>query len=533
MEYNRIIYPERAEYLNEEKFSSYRIFLDHWNDLTNKLKSNFEESILRRVSKTLIVYGGQSSGKTLLARKLAQDIGITQKAIQTSRDALVYDSNNMWHRLVSGVGRSPELIQRNTGLTALIHIEDDKNWVKKSRDFCTGNTDRTCVIIADNCERDYFIQGLLQLTDQDFLQIGRTDALIKAAAQRFVALCRGELRGALITMFTNDDLFALAFEEAVNMQHSGLVEVSQIPLPGPKDKEAVIRVNTNRLNPFSYWYCLDRAGVEEKKRVFTSLRASTGFKDSFEAVDQAIQRATPTRMGRPPRKCLLTLFILTNVDNVQGLLDTLPFPNPEKTTNPNAAFDIASYKNDWSRPLGVETRSGLLLESEWNFRIILTGNHFTSLLLENSDPTLIKSFIDSSLTHHGPGTWATTFADYRTEMDSIATRILRVPLRDNTAFWSAGQVRSHDYERSLKAIYNSYNTSSQGFLQYRPDLIIEPYSPCAISSSPSSEDSAINDTIRRSAVVCEFTASKDFNITAIQTYMARKITNYIEVLQEQ
>ena len=34
-EYQRIVYPERAEYIADETvFRGYRIFLDHWNDIT-------------------------------------------------------------------------------------------------------------------------------------------------------------------------------------------------------------------------------------------------------------------------------------------------------------------------------------------------------------------------------------------------------------------------------------------------------------------------------------------------------------------
>ncbi|PKN22183.1 MAG: hypothetical protein CVU68_04935 [Deltaproteobacteria bacterium HGW-Deltaproteobacteria-3] len=81
MDYNRIIYPERAEYLNEEMFQSYKVFLDHWNDLATKLKSNFEETVLRRVSKSLIIFGEQSCGKTLLANKLTQDFKETEESV--------------------------------------------------------------------------------------------------------------------------------------------------------------------------------------------------------------------------------------------------------------------------------------------------------------------------------------------------------------------------------------------------------------------------------------------------------------------
>ena len=88
MKYNRIIYPERAEYLSEQKFRSYKVFLSHWNALSSKIKSNFEEARLRRVSKTLIVYGALNTGKTLLANKLSQDFISTAATLQAGLDMI-------------------------------------------------------------------------------------------------------------------------------------------------------------------------------------------------------------------------------------------------------------------------------------------------------------------------------------------------------------------------------------------------------------------------------------------------------------
>lgn len=530
MEYARIIYPERAEYLNENKFSDYKIFLDHWREITTKLKSNYEESHLRRVSKSLFIYGEQSTGKTLLAKKLAKDFQKTYDKLPN----VDYDDKNMWHRLVSGFGRSTSLIAENTPLTAVLHIEDQPNWIESAKTFCGSNTNRTCIIIADNCERDYFVQGILGIDDRDFLQIGRTDALIRSASQKFVALCRSELRGAMIILFTNDDIFALTFEEAVNQQHSGLVEIAHLPLPSAGDKEAIVRINTNRLNPFSYWYCLDRAGIDEKKRVYSSFHSKTGFKDSFESVDMAIQRATPSRVGRPPRKCLLSLFVMTNSNDVSSLINSLGFTNAEPNINAHMLLDIQTVKSGWAGRLGLTNREASLLESEWNFRIIVAGNQFVSTLLLSSPSSFqIKNIIDLSLTHHGPGTRQDTLSAYRDSMDSLLNHLATLPPGDNTTFWAAGQIRAHDYERKLRIFYPNYNTSTPGFLQYRPDLTLESYSPCHITSSTSDSDEHINDKIRRHALVCEFTASKEFSLLALQSYMSRKLPNYVEILQEQ
>lgn len=532
MDYNRIIYPERAEYLNEEMFRSYKVFLDHWNDLATKLKSNFEETALRRVSKTLIIFGEQSCGKTLLANKLTQDFSETEEIIREG--AIDYDQANIWHRIVSGFGKSTDLIAENTRSASLLHIESESDWITKAKTFCGSNSKRTCLVVADNCERHYFVQGLLGMSDEQFLQIGRTEAMVAAAAQRFVALCREELRGAMLVMFTNDDLFALAFEEEVNKQHKGLVETTTMPIPGPQEKETVVRVNTNRLNPFSYWYCLDRAGVNEKKNVLHAVTNAKGFKEVFEAVDRAIQKASPTRIGRPPKKCLLTLFLLTDQDDISGFIETLNIGDLDRNITPNPFVDVVTFKDGWATSFELGgARQARLLQSEWSFRIVLVGNPFVSLLLSRTAPDKAKNIIEYSLRYHGPGTQATTLESYRTEFDQLLSPCKTLPAMNLVPFWAAGQTRSLQYEQALREIFPTYNTGSAGFLGYRPDLVIEPYRVCELSLSASDDDPVINEAIRRHTIACEFTASKEFTLAAVQTYLNRKLPNYVEVLQEQ
>ncbi|MBV7470916.1 hypothetical protein [Aeromonas sp. sif0611] len=539
MEYTRIIYPERAEYLSEQKFRSYKVFLSHWDALTEKIKSNFEEAHLRRVSKTLIVHGAQSTGKTLLANKLSQDLQSTAALLQ-SGVPLIYDESNMWHRTVSGFGRNLELVSDNTRATALLHIEDDSEWISKAKQFCGSNTGRTALVVADNCERDYFIQGLLGLNDIQFLQIGRTPSLIRSAAQRFVALCRGELKGAMLLMFTNDTQFAHDFESAVNSQHQGLVETTSMPMPSPRDKETVIRVNTNRLNPFSYWYCLDRAGIDEKKNTYRTLTASSspttlgGYKAAFEAVDQAIQRATPSRIGRPPKKCLLTFFVLIDKDDVGGIIDALNLGTHSRNVNPTPYLDIVTYSDNWTCSLNFcDERQRKLLQSEWNLRIVLVGNQFVSVLLSGTQQTLVKKLIDAALVYHGPGTHTATITSHKQSIGNDIATLASLGSSNNATFWSLGQVRSGQYESELRTILPQYSTSKPGFMSYLPDYAPEPYRKCELSLSTSDTDADINEAIRRSAIACEFTALKDTSGSQLQQYLERKLPNYVEIMQEQ
>jgi hypothetical protein len=102
-----------------------------------------------------------------------------------------------------------------------------------------------------------------------------------------------------------------------------------------------------------------------------------------------------------------------------------------------------------------------------------------------------------------------------------------------TPFWNKNQGRSTEYEAVLARAFPNYNSSSDGFLTYRPDVVINSYRPCRIlaANSPNIED--INTAIRRDAHVFEFTAIKDLDSTKIQGYLKTKIQNYIEVVREQ
>lgn len=236
MAYQGILFPDKAESLND--FKGYKVFLDHWNPLATELRTFFEGLALRRETRCLGVHGVQSSGKSLFARKLVNDLETTKKENAAGR--VVSEQNNLWHRMTGGGSLSPDLIRLATINTDILHIEDDKTWTEQAKMWKSGKKDRYCIIIADNAERAYFRQALVQMTDVEFVQHGDTQPAIRLAAERFVALCRGELRGCLFLILTNNENFLLSFAESVESQHSGLMEITSLPLPVGHDKETII-----------------------------------------------------------------------------------------------------------------------------------------------------------------------------------------------------------------------------------------------------------------------------------------------------
>lgn len=536
-QYQGILFPDRAEHLGEKAFEGYRVFLDFWDPLAAQLRASYEGLAMRRDSRALLIYGPQGSGKTLFAKKLSDDFLLTQTDVVANKP-VIPTASNLWHRITGGtiVGNvegklDSELIKDATIQTALLAVESDKKWVDTAVDWMRNQRNRRCMIVMDNAERNYFIQGLVALDDAAYLQLADNPKTASLAAERFVALCRNELRGCLFVMFTNNDLFALSLDEHVNGQHKGLITLTNLPLPGSQEKETVVRVNTNRLNRISYWFCLDKAGPDEKMSVYTALRGASTFPDSFSAVDRAIKHASPTRMGRPARKCMLTLIVLSDITAIASE-ELFTLGDVEREEFNHSWLGLWLYKSNWA-PLDIPSDAALL-ESEWQLRIAVVGSPFSNALMSGDDAHLSKC---SDLLRilervHGPGTREGTRESTSTEMRTLVDSWPSISPVD-PHFWTQGQTRSVDYEDALRRIYSNYNVSGEGFLSYRPDLVLAPYTPCSILSAQTGNIEHINAAIKREAHVFEFTAIKTFSVPAVSGYLKQKLQNYVEVIRQQ
>jgi hypothetical protein len=537
-QYQGILFPDRAETLKELPYEGYRVFLDFWDPLAVQLSSFYEGVALRRDSRALLVYGPQGSGKTLLARKVADDYASTLKEL-AGGGKLEPDPENLWHRVTGGsLGRpgtrmSAEAITVATRGTTVREIENDKEWAKKAVEWQRAQAGRRTVFVVDNAERNYFLQGLVELSDADFLNLGDNSRALALAAERFVALCRDELRGCLFVMLTNNGDFAIAFDEKVNGQHRGLLSFAEIPLPGSKEKETVVRVNTNRLNPISYWYCLDKGGPEEKRAVYTALRGATTFPDSFAAVNAAIRNAPASRIGRPARKCVVTLLVLSDVE--KGAAKTLAGLGViDRMEVDHKWLAMAVYAKGWATPILPKNIDARLLESEWQLRAAVFGPPFVAALLSGNQQHLekVEALLGLIEKVHGPGTREATRKAAADEM-ALLVDSFDTDTSDLNKFWALGQGRAQAYEDALRAIYSDYNMGAPGFLTYRPDRVITAFSPCSILAAESANSDDINTSIRRDAHAFEFTAVKDLSVEAIQKYLALKLPNYVIVTREQ
>lgn len=528
-QYQGIRFPDRAESVGD--FVGYKTFLEPWEPLASELRKFYEGLAIRREARILAVHGAQGTGKTMFATQLMSDFS------RSKSGQVGADPSNLWHRIV-GRELDPTLIREADLLSDLLIIEDDPKWVETARNWISGRADRRLVVIADNGERAYFRQGLVDVSDVDFIRLSNDPQLTTIAAQRLVAACRGGRRGILLVVLSNDETFLLELDDAVSAQHAGLISLTQLPVPDSRTKETVVRVNTNRLNPVSYWYCLDKAGPQEKQAVKKALEGASTFPDSFQAVDRAVRSADAARMGRPAKQNLITLVVLTDSDDVT-VEDPAAFGQLQRTEVLKEWAALHVFSSRWA-PSALGIREASLLESEWSFRLCLLGRPMVASLLEIADhpdqPSghveATRGFFEHLKLYHGPGAQGKTRSSYTEHFERLIEAWPAGP-SDLSAFWAGGQGRAHIYETALRAVLPGYDTGGDGFLSYRPDFVVNPFKPCSIVTALSEEQMAINAAIRRDAHVFEFTALKTYSSDAVRGYIAGKFANYVEVTQEQ
>jgi hypothetical protein len=520
-DYYGIRYPDRAENLEESIFANYEVYLDPWTPIVKKIAQLYEGMAVRNATEAVVIFGDQGSGKTLFARKIVHDFGLQEEG---------YNSKNIWHRVTGGLYHSIKIVENTQVNTDILHIEDDDKWRSTLANWASSRAHRHRIVIADNAERTYFIQGLLEVGNPEYIDMQRDPgSLYKRAAERFVQLCRTTLRGSLFIILTNNADFALNLVEETNNQHIDLLTIEVLPQPGNVEKEMIVRTNINKLNPISYWFCLDRAGREAKVEVHNAIKSNQTYPSTFRAVNNAISSAERTRMGRPAGQNLLDFIVFANSSDARGESISLFGEGEERLSNRH--IKIVQFRDGWASQILGDANKSSLLACEWNLRLVICGNSIVDLLLNNTKHAQI--IFDQLKTAHTPGTQIATREEY---WKSFGDSLEALPLSESpdlTAFWSLGARRSVEYESKLKQIYPDFDKATGGFLTYRPDLTIKDYEPCTVLNAVNATSDAINASIKRQAHVFEFTAVNALSDQALKTYLEVKLPNYVAVMQNQ
>lgn len=515
-------YPDRAESVG--KYARYRVLLDHWQPLIEELIPMRHALFARGDSRTLGIYAPQGSGKTLFARQLQADIA-------RSSGADTVDPENLWHRIASDLDDEGvrSIAATNNLKVFLRDSSNDKSWIEDVRGYL-AHAENRAIVILDEADQAYFQLSLLGMSLPDFLQTSDPNRLTKAAADKFVTRCRNDLQGTLVIMLSNKQEFLNSFRDFVNGQHEDMMRVIALPPAAGAIKERVVRINTNRLNSFSYWYCINNATPARKEAIYAALHGADTFPSAFRAVDAAISNADQTRMGRPAIKNHITLFVLHEDPDTSAIKDS--FGDWQSVEFSDAGCQILLYTQNWVKHPGITSVQASMLESEWNLRIVLVGAEIVEAIIDPaSNQSHLKHLL--SLLFRAPSPYAGTSTKNRIEAvrKSLLAGLRRTPSTISAAFWSSGQQRSSQYESALKKLHPSYNIGSTQIPGFRPDLIVSPYAACAVLSSKTDRASEITPSIRRRANFVEVTATQKVSKTSVFDYLGKKLHNYIRLME--
>lgn len=537
-----IVYPDRAEGVG--RYSGYKVFVDFWEPLTDHLAEQFRVLRLRGQTKILAIYGEQGSGKTLFSTQLLEDHAAARRRDVTTAD------DSLWHRIARGAGATDQAVRESTAGSVCRTVPDEMTWIDSIKKWRGAESQTSLLAIADNAETDYFLRGLVG--DRYPNATRSNDAYLEAAAGNLVKEARREdspdrqgLTGMLLIMLSNDKVFLEAFKAKMDTQHRGMMEIMDLPLPTAEQKERAVRVNVNRLNDVSYWYCLDKGGESHQKQIRSRLVGATTFPDTFDAVDQALRFGT-ARTGRPGKKNLLTLVCLSKAP----VIDPTNYKLTDDFTVEAQHAWAASYllNSGWGVPSGLTGREAGLIESEWQLRLVALGEPFVAALLA-AEPT------DATSTGWSANSFALTAGmlrviqkplgptsrkDARDEYVNEIKALVAGWLPDITAarsslddFWRRGQGRSSMYERQLELLLGTYNRTTPGYLNARPDFVVEDFVPAALTTAKSDSKAALIKSIQRSGNAMEFTSQETVTPLSLAAYLRQKLPNYILATQEQ
>ncbi|MGC4118132.1 MAG: hypothetical protein QM765_26995 [Myxococcales bacterium] len=535
-----LLFPDRAEFLKQ--FDQYRVRLDHWKNLSAVFSSAFKQVHERHGAAILLVHGAQGTGKTLFGLQL-------EKGFEQARKGEVEPAeDNLWHVLVGEKSRGSEVIRQATDHASLRMVKPEAGWLETERQFAKVDRQGVRIFVVDDVHKDVFLSAWAGLSQADYLRLKadkKESVAISTVAQQLVQDCRGDFQRSLFLLLSNKPDMMRELKRELDESHRGLATLIELPLPQPELKEEIVRTNTNRLNPVSYWYCLDHAGPDEKRSVYSVLSGEGGFTDCFNAIDSARRsEADSKRAGRPANKNLITLVTIGSSPlSAKAFLEDQELMEGAKEHYVGPHHATWMLRESWASRLNTAddpnlTRRARMLESEFALRWVALGARASWALLESqpSPGDLGERLLD--VVRFFPS--VAKPGDIKKEQASsrrIDEEIGAMPLQEEelVAFsqrmLSLGQRRSKEYEEKLAKRLNGYGKGFSIYPSVKPDFIVEEYSPCAVTKADSDSTKAIEDAIRRTCHVIEFTAHLQEGMRGLAEYLLAKVERYSELLE--
>ncbi len=532
-----LLFPERAEYLEQSRFERYQIHLEHWRELSTEFRRGFEAVYVRKSARILLVHGDQGTGKTLFARRVEEDFGLVKER------KVADGQQNLWIVLAGGEGQDRSVSEQAAKTTELRRIKAQTGWLAKERAFAQENRSEMRVFLVDDVNKDVFLREWADLPAGDYTRLkaeGHVATVLESVAQRLVEDCREDFQRSLFVLLSNDEALLNALYQQLERWHEGLARTLLLPLPEPSLKEKIVRINTNRLNRWSYWYCLDRGGPDEKRWAYDTLGGNGGFIDSFRAIDRALAVSGP-RSGRPANKNLLTLVTLgSDPLTIKSYIDDHELRVDESLPGEHVAAWL--FRHQWASALAAAddeyARRAALLESEFSLRWVTIDMRAVWWLCDAPEAdSICRRLVDFMRA-------APSIGDRRPAKDALGKLLLGVnadlgavvegPAFEafQARFRDAGQRRSIEYEQVLARRFGQELSKGLATLgSIRPDLTLAQYDPCAVTRATSEDPKAIETAIRRLCHVIEFTAHLQPDLRGLDDYLREKVDVYATLLE--
>ena len=232
------------------------------------------------------------------------------------------------------------------------------------------------------------------------------------------------------------------------------------------------------------------------------------------------------------------MIALAAIDETASI-DVVAYGDLQRTEASRNWLAVHAFNSGWA-PQTIGQREASLLESEWVLRLAIIGTPFVRSLIEIAEKragrtqhlAAVSELLEALKTFHGPGTYQLTREGYKADLEALVAK-WPVSGVDVEPFWAQGLTRSRTYETALKQVLKGFDTSSESFLTYRPDYVVQPYRPCSVVEAVRDDPEAITAAIRRDAHVFEFTALNAYSDVTVRNYLAAKLPNYVQVTQEQ
>lgn len=532
-------FPERAEYLGQRPYRDYRVHLEHWQELSQLFRDTFKKVYTRGSSAVLLIHGTQGTGKTLFSERLLADFERTRRG-----DDIGQRASNLWYTLVTDEPGDRAVLTEATQKTHLVKLEAEPGWLERERQAARRDTTSAVrIFILDDAHKDAFLREWAELGQPEYAALRKLhgeDFALDSIAQRIVSDCRGPFQRSIFLFLSNRAELMNGLRAHMDTSHGGLAMTSELPLPKPELKEAIVRMNTNSLNHVSYWYCLDQAGPQDKQDVYRTLKSDSGFVDSFRALDRAFGSK---RVGRPANKNLLTLVTLgADPASSQAFKDDKELEADEHYYGLHHA--VWSFRGTWASSLLPKHsdentfRRMRMVESEFNLRWVSLDLRATHALLSEDAPgsSLGQQILDVICFFPSVGASPQAVSQQRLLSERIDEQLDPQPAaqdfeRFSEEFARGGQSRSQIYEQALTRRLTRYGRGFRDYPQLRPDYIVNEYTPCAITAAASDAPEVINAALRRSCHVLEFTAHLRPGLAGLDDYVLSKLANYAEMLE--